>query len=118
MAMANNADILRYIDSIARDKEIDKESLIVAIEQAMLQALAKKYGVDDVEVRLDRETGNFDPLFAFQCGSQGSFEPLAFGGPVQTDSGCFRHFNAPCSACAAHPCSTYARSSRLLPRVS
>jgi N utilization substance protein A len=57
--MANNADILRFIDSIARDKEIDKESLIVAIEQAMSQALAKKYGVDDVEISLDRETGEF-----------------------------------------------------------
>ncbi|MBL8751564.1 MAG: transcription termination factor NusA [Planctomycetes bacterium] len=57
--MANNADILRYIDSIARDKEIDKEALIVAIEQAMTQALAKKYGVDDVEIGLDRETGEF-----------------------------------------------------------
>ncbi|HEU4417288.1 MAG TPA: transcription termination factor NusA [Planctomycetota bacterium] len=57
--MANNADILRYIDSIARDKEIDKEALIVAIEQAMALALAKKYGVDDVEMRLDRETGEF-----------------------------------------------------------
>jgi N utilization substance protein A len=57
--MANNADILRYIDSIARDKEIDKEGLIVAIEQAMTQALAKKYGVDDVEIHLDRETGEF-----------------------------------------------------------
>jgi len=58
-AMANNADILRYIDSIARDKEIDKEALIVAIEQAMALALARKYGVDDVEMRLDRETGEF-----------------------------------------------------------
>ena len=57
--MANNADILRYIDSIARDKEIDKDGLIVAIEQAMTQALAKKYGVDDVEIALDRETGEF-----------------------------------------------------------
>ncbi|MBX3462989.1 MAG: transcription termination factor NusA [Planctomycetes bacterium] len=57
--MANHADILRYIDSIARDKEIDKEGLIVAIEQAMTQALAKKYGVDDVEIHLDRETGEF-----------------------------------------------------------
>jgi len=57
--MANNADILRFIDSIARDKEIDKEALIVAIEQAMSQALAKKYGVDDVEIALDRETGEF-----------------------------------------------------------
>jgi N utilization substance protein A len=57
--MANNSDILRFIDSIARDKEIDKEALIVAIEQAMAQALAKKYGVDDVEIALDRETGEF-----------------------------------------------------------
>ena len=43
--MANPADILRYIDSIARDKEIDKEALLVGIEQAMTLALAKKYGV-------------------------------------------------------------------------
>lgn len=57
--MANHAEILRYIDSIARDKEIDKEALITGIEQAMSHALAKKYGVDDVEIMLDRETGEF-----------------------------------------------------------
>ena len=57
--MANHAEILRYIDSIARDKEIDKEGLIQGIEQAMSLALAKKYGVDDVEIMLDRETGEF-----------------------------------------------------------
>ena len=57
--MANAADILRYIDSIARDKEIDKEALIVGIEQAMSMALAKKYGVDDIEIALDRDTGEF-----------------------------------------------------------
>ena len=70
-AMANNADILRFIDSIARDKEIDKESLIVSIEQAMLQALAKKYGVDDVEVHLDRETGAFDCNYDVSMEDQG-----------------------------------------------
>ena len=57
--MANHAEILRYIDSIARDKEIDKEALIEGIEDAMSHALAKKYGVDDVEITLDRETGEF-----------------------------------------------------------
>lgn len=57
--MANHAEILRYIDSIARDKEIDKEGLITGIEQAMSLALAKKYGVDDVEIMLDRESGEF-----------------------------------------------------------
>lgn len=57
--MANHSDVLRYIDSIARDKEIDKEALFVAIEQAMAQALARKYGVDDVELTIDRETGEY-----------------------------------------------------------
>ena len=57
--MANHAEILRYIDSIARDKEIDKEALIEGIEQAMSHALAKKYGVEDVEMTLDRQTGEF-----------------------------------------------------------
>ncbi|MCB9878342.1 MAG: transcription termination factor NusA [Planctomycetes bacterium] len=57
--MANHADILRFIDSIARDKEIDKEALIQGIETAMSNALAKKYGVDDVEMMLDRDTGEF-----------------------------------------------------------
>tara|TARA_R110002072_G_scaffold228234_9_gene385237 strand:- start:793 stop:1992 length:1200 start_codon:yes stop_codon:yes gene_type:complete len=57
--MANHAEILRYIDSIARDKEIDKEALIEGIEDAMSHALAKKYGVEDVDITLDRETGEF-----------------------------------------------------------
>ncbi|MFK7740216.1 MAG: transcription termination factor NusA [Planctomycetota bacterium] len=57
--MANHAEILRYIDSIARDKGVDKDALIAGIEQAMTHALAKKYGVDDVEIMLDRETGEF-----------------------------------------------------------
>ena len=57
--MANHAEILRYIDSIARDKEIDKEALIEGIEHAMSHALAKKYGVDDVEITLDRQSGEF-----------------------------------------------------------
>ncbi|MFT4513558.1 MAG: hypothetical protein ACI91B_002262, partial [Planctomycetota bacterium] len=39
--MANHAEILRFIDSIARDKEIDKEALIEGIEDAMSHALAK-----------------------------------------------------------------------------
>ncbi len=69
--MANHADILRYIDSIARDKEIDKEALIVAIEQAMAQALAKKYGVDDVDITLDRETGEFGCNYDVSMEEQG-----------------------------------------------
>jgi N utilization substance protein A len=69
--MSNNADILRFIDSIARDKEIDKESLIAGIEQAMAQALAKKYGVDDLEITLDRETGQFECNYDVSMEDQG-----------------------------------------------
>ena len=69
--MANSADILRYIDSIARDKEIDKESLIVGIEQAMQQALAKKYGVDDVELVIDRDSGEIDCNYDVSMEEQG-----------------------------------------------
>lgn len=69
--MANSAEILRYIDSIARDKGIDKESLIASIEQAMATALAKKYGVDDVEVKLDRESGEIDCNYDVSMEEQG-----------------------------------------------
>jgi len=54
------SDILRFIDTIARDKEIEKEPLCEAVEEAMAQALSKKYGVDDLEVQLDRQTGNLE----------------------------------------------------------
>ncbi|MBK8097103.1 MAG: transcription termination factor NusA [Planctomycetes bacterium] len=69
--MSQNADILRYIDSIARDKEIDKEALIVAIEQAVAQALAKKYGIDDLEIRLDRDSGEWQCNYDVAMEEQG-----------------------------------------------
>ncbi len=55
----SSADIVRYIDSIARDKEIDKEGLFLAIEQAVAQALARKYGIDDLELKLNRDSGQW-----------------------------------------------------------
>ena len=52
-------DILRYIDTLARDKEIDKEGLFESIEQAVAAALAKKYGIEDLEISIDRDTGQW-----------------------------------------------------------
>ncbi len=69
--MANASEILRYIDSIARDKEIDKEALIAGIERAMAQALAKKYGVDDIEIMLDQDTGEFQCNYDVSMEEQG-----------------------------------------------
>jgi N utilization substance protein A len=52
-------DILRYIDTLARDKEIDKDELFESIEFAVAAALAKKYGIEDLEINIDRESGQW-----------------------------------------------------------
>ena len=69
--MSNQGEILRYIDSISRDKEIDKEALIVAVEQAVASALSKKYGIDDLEIRLDRDSGNWECNYEIDMEQQG-----------------------------------------------
>ncbi len=69
--MSNQGEILRYIDSIARDKEIDKEALIVSVEQAVASALSKKYGIDDLEIRLDRDSGNWECNYEIDMELQG-----------------------------------------------
>ncbi|MEO0478671.1 MAG: transcription termination factor NusA [Planctomycetota bacterium] len=51
------SDILRLIDSIARDREIDPDQLLSTVETAVAQALARKYGLDDLVLNFDRETG-------------------------------------------------------------
>ncbi|MEM7203024.1 MAG: transcription termination factor NusA [Planctomycetota bacterium] len=55
--MSSQPDIIRYIDTIARDREIDPEGLYASVEQSLAQALAKKYGIEDLELSLDRESG-------------------------------------------------------------
>lgn len=61
-------EVIRYIDTIARDKDIDREALFEAVEQSMAQALSKKYGVEDLQVTLDRDTGELE------CNYEVSFE--------------------------------------------
>ena len=65
------SEILRYIDSIARDKQIDPEGLIVAIENAVAQALAKKYGIDDLVIELDRDTGEWNTNYEIDLEQEG-----------------------------------------------
>lgn len=53
-----NQELLRIVDSIARDKNIDKESIFVDIEAALLSAARKFYGeADDVACAIDRMSG-------------------------------------------------------------
>jgi N utilization substance protein A len=52
-------ELLRIVDNIARDKNIDKESIFVDLEDAMVSAVRKHFGEPDSEitVNIDRATG-------------------------------------------------------------
>jgi N utilization substance protein A len=54
-----NQELVRIVDNIARDKNIDKESVFVDLEEAMVSAARKHFGEPDSEivVNIDRTTG-------------------------------------------------------------
>src|SRR5262245_11435835 len=54
----NPADMLRIVDSLHREKNIDKEIVFQAIEAALITAAKKHYGeLAEITVHIDRETG-------------------------------------------------------------
>jgi N utilization substance protein A len=54
----NPADMLRIVDSLHREKAIEKEIVFQAIESALITAAKKHYGeLADVVVSINRETG-------------------------------------------------------------
>ncbi|XZE54707.1 transcription termination factor NusA [Planctomycetaceae bacterium SH139] len=54
----NPQDILRYVDSLHREKNIDKEIVFSAIEAALQTAAKRQYGEDaNIVVQLDRQSG-------------------------------------------------------------
>ena len=59
-----NQELLRIVDSIARDKNIDKDTVFEDIEAAMLSAIRKAYNqADDAFVHIDRQTGEIKAGF-------------------------------------------------------
>jgi transcription termination/antitermination protein NusA len=56
--MAGSPEVVRLIDSIARDKDIDKEVLFESLEVAMIAAARKKYDqAIELDINIDRESG-------------------------------------------------------------
>lgn len=54
-----SSDLLRIVDGLARDKNIDKDMVLGDLETAMETAIRKKYpDVEDVTVEIDRLTGD------------------------------------------------------------
>ncbi|MGB7345688.1 MAG: transcription termination factor NusA [Pirellulaceae bacterium] len=75
----NPQDILRYVDSLHREKNIDTELVFSAIEAALQTAAKRQYGEDaDITVQLDRENGRItasldgEPLGDDQIGRIGA----------------------------------------------
>jgi len=62
-----NQELLRIVENIARDKNIDKESIFVDLEEAMVSAARKHFGDPDSEivVNIDRSNGK---VVAFRDG--------------------------------------------------
>jgi len=55
----NPTEVLRIVDAIHRDKNIDKEIVFQAIEAALVSATRKHYGDEsDVQIVIDREDGS------------------------------------------------------------
>ncbi len=52
-------ELVRIVDNIARDKNIDRESIFVDLEEAMVSAARKHFGEldSDIVVNIDRTTG-------------------------------------------------------------
>ncbi|MBN1591174.1 MAG: transcription termination factor NusA [Pirellulales bacterium] len=54
----NPSELLRIVDAIHRDKNIDKAIVFDGIEAALLSAARRHYGEDhDITIEIDRETG-------------------------------------------------------------
>ena len=61
----NPQEILRIVDAIHRDKNIDKDIVFEGIEAAMVSAAKKHYGEEaDVTVAIDREDGSIHATYA------------------------------------------------------
>ena len=56
-----NQDLIRIIDGIAREKNIQTESVFTDLEVAMISAVRKQFGqTDEVEVSIDRLNGSIE----------------------------------------------------------
>ena len=67
-----NQELIRIVDNIARDKNIDKESIFQDLEAAMVSAARKHFGLQaspesDISVQIDRTTGE---ILAYKDGEQ------------------------------------------------
>ena len=56
---ANRLELLQIADAVAREKAIDAEIVVEAMEEAIQKAARSKYGMEnEIRAEIDRKTGN------------------------------------------------------------
>ncbi|HEY5649335.1 MAG TPA: NusA N-terminal domain-containing protein, partial [Nitrospiria bacterium] len=56
-----NRELLAVIEQIGREKGIDSQKIVSAVEMAVQSAAKKRYGADEnVQARMDPETGEIE----------------------------------------------------------
>lgn len=73
-----NAELMRIVDAISRDKNIDKESVLADLELAMVSAIRKAYGQErDAQVQIDRLSGSISATVDGQAVSMADLGRIA-----------------------------------------
>ncbi|MDO9007322.1 MAG: transcription termination/antitermination protein NusA, partial [Thiobacillus sp.] len=68
-------EMLMLADALAREKNVDKEVVFDALEQALASATKKRFKEEsDVRVSIDRETGDYESFRRWQVVSEADLE--------------------------------------------
>ncbi len=68
-------EVLLLVDALAREKNVDKETVFAALESALASATKKRYSEEtDVRVSIDRVTGEYDSFRRWQVMDDETFE--------------------------------------------
>ena len=69
---ANRLELLQIAEAVAREKSIDKEIVIEAIEEAIQKGARARYGAEhDIRVNIDPKTGETVIKRVFKIGRKG-----------------------------------------------
>lgn len=72
-------EILMLVDALAREKNVDREVVFGALEQALASATKKRFKDDaDVRVAIDRETGDYESFRRWKVVSETELESEDF----------------------------------------
>ena len=79
---ANRLELLQVADAVARDKVIDRELVLEAMEEAFQKAARSRYGAEhDLRAHIDRNTGEIKLRRVITClAVWAAIRPKSIGG--------------------------------------